>query len=121
MLALYKSAAKFIIAGQRMCGDSHANLASSQAARIKHFEHNLPSQGKNVEDSEAVMTALAEDTPAFTAEQRKRTLHPHLIQRLKPNEKRNTSGNTHGNTRITERIGARGPSTETVRADQPHT
>lgn len=68
-----------------MCGVDHTNLDASRAARIKHFEDNLSSQGKGVDDSEAVMTALADETLAFTADQRKRTLHPHSKQRRATN------------------------------------
>ena len=82
MLGLYQSSVRFMLAEAGMLGEDHPTKESSQLARVKHFCGTLSAYPKDVADSQAVMEALAEITPAFTVEQQREmavavSLHMH--------------------------------------------
>ena len=71
MLALYRSSVKYLENEMKMLGPTHANVAQSQAARVKHFISSLASIACDINDASEVQSELQIDTASFKADHRK--------------------------------------------------
>ena len=68
MYALYRSSCSYLLAEQKVLGETKL---ASQESRMKHFIESLSSMPQNVDDSMTVQLELANDTAAFTPDHRK--------------------------------------------------
>ena len=72
MLQLYKESVEYITAEMQFLGDKHKDLASSQEARVAHFEETLRTMNMDAKDAMATQEELMKGTKAFTKVQRER-------------------------------------------------
>ena len=70
MLALYQASVNYIVAEQGILGAHHDGLSASQNARVAHFISSMASMARDVTDSQAALSEIAKETPAFTRDQK---------------------------------------------------